>query len=181
MDQPRPAYVVGSPGALRDRVMARLDPDGMTVVTDPATFPDEGSPGVVLLLAEGLEGDAVLELLHRLATGNGEWTPCLVRERGGEVEVRTLSVGWREDLDAVVSFRNGDDDRLLELRRAAERMSRSRHDINNPLTSGMAETQLLLMDVEDPEARAALGTIQTQLRRIRDLVAATKGIRSGAD
>ena len=55
--------------------------------------------------------------------------------------------------------------------------SRARHDINNPLTAATAETQLLLMDVEDGEVRTALEAIEEQLRRIRDLTAGLTRVR----
>jgi len=41
----------------------------------------------------------------------------------------------------------------------------------------MAETQLLLMDVEDGEVRESLETVQRQIRRIRDLVAELSVLR----
>jgi signal transduction histidine kinase len=50
-------------------------------------------------------------------------------------------------------------------------LSRARHDINNPLTSALAEVQLLLLDGEsDPGLAESMEIIQEQLRRIRDLV-----------
>jgi signal transduction histidine kinase len=68
-------------------------------------------------------------------------------------------------------------DGLLELHRVLLEISRARHDINNPLTSALAETQILLLDVPPGEVRDGLETVQTQLRRIRDLVAATRHLR----
>jgi len=67
---------------------------------------------------------------------------------------------------------------ILSLRTVLRIVAKSRHDINNPLTAGLAETQLLLMDVEDPEIRAPLEVIETQLRRIRDLVSDLGRIRA---
>jgi signal transduction histidine kinase len=66
---------------------------------------------------------------------------------------------------------------LLDLRRTLSRISRARHDINNPLTSGLAEAQLALMDVRDPAVKEALETIEAQFRRIRDLVGGITWLR----
>ena len=50
--------------------------------------------------------------------------------------------------------------------------------MNNPLTAAVAEVQILLMDAaENPEAQEGLLVVQEQLRRIRDLVAATGHLR----
>jgi len=46
--------------------------------------------------------------------------------------------------------------------------------LNNPLTSALAEVQLLLFDVEDAEVRESLEVAQTQLRRMRDMIAAAR-------
>lgn len=182
MPDSRPVYVVGPPCPLRDRLVAELSLSPEAAFDDvPRFLAGPSEPGVVLILAGRSSGDGLVSLLDALATGRGEWTPCLVRDADGRTEVRTVSVGWPEDLAAVGAFRGGDDDRLLELRRVLVRIARSRHDINNPLTSGMAETQLLLMDVEDEPTREVLKTIQDQFLRIRDLVADTRGMRPGRD
>ncbi|MGD2070084.1 MAG: histidine kinase dimerization/phospho-acceptor domain-containing protein [Gemmatimonadota bacterium] len=182
MPDSRPAYLIGPPCPLRDRLVADLVLSPEAVFEDVSRFLAGGcDPGVVLILEGRSSGDGVVRLLDALATGRGEWTPCLVREADGRAELRTVSLGWAEDLAAVGAFRRGDEDRLLELRRVLVRIARSRHDINNPLTSGMAETQLLLMDIEDGPTREVLETIQDQFLRIRDLVADTRGMRPGRD
>jgi signal transduction histidine kinase len=67
---------------------------------------------------------------------------------------------------------------LVDLPEALRQIARIRHDVNNPLTAGMAEIQILLMDTEDdPEASEALLVVQEQLRRIRDLLASTRHLR----
>lgn len=58
------------------------------------------------------------------------------------------------------------------------RVARARHDLNNPLTSAMAEAQLALMEAQDPAIREGLEVIEEQLRRIRDLIAALKAVRA---
>jgi signal transduction histidine kinase len=60
---------------------------------------------------------------------------------------------------------------ILDLHWILRVVARARHDLNNPLTSGLAEVQLLLMDEHPPEVRESLETIQEQFRRLRDMVA----------
>ena len=55
-----------------------------------------------------------------------------------------------------------------ELDRVLEEVSRVRHEVNNALGAAMAETQLLLLDADDDEARRSLEVVLQQLRRIRD-------------
>ncbi len=66
---------------------------------------------------------------------------------------------------------------LMELQRILADVARIRHDLNNPLTSALAEVQLLLFDVNDEELRESLEVIQSQLRRMRDLVVSTSHMR----
>lgn len=70
-------------------------------------------------------------------------------------------------------------DAEAELERLYERVSRIRHDINNPLTAVLAEAQLLLLDYGegDEELASSLRVIEEQARRIRDLVAHLSEIR----
>jgi len=56
-------------------------------------------------------------------------------------------------------------------------VAKARHDLNNPLTSGLAEVQLLLMDDHPPEVQESLETIQEQFRRLRDVVADLSRLR----
>lgn len=173
-----PLYLVGRPGPIRERLAGALgSPARVRDSVRALLEPELPEPGIVLLLDGGVPPGDVLRAARALGRRDGEWTLCLVQQEDDGVEVRTLSLGWKEGLEGVEACRRGDQDRLLELRRLVRRVARTRHDINNPLTSGLAETQLLLMDVEDPELREALELIQRQLRRIRDLVQETQGIR----
>lgn len=54
----------------------------------------------------------------------------------------------------------------------AERLSKMRHDLANPLAALLAETQLLLMDPEKmpPEVTQALREIETLAIRMRTLI-----------
>ena len=53
------------------------------------------------------------------------------------------------------------------------RVRKLRHDIASPLAAILAETQLLLLNASDfdEETVTALQTIETAVRRIRDLLA----------
>lgn len=180
MTDQRPLYVIGPAGEPRDRLVDALevDPDG--VFDGVASFlAEEGpEPGVVCLVEGDPEGESLLDLLHAMAEGKGEWTPVLVRSTDEGIRAWPVSLGFSHGLDDVEAFVRGESPgALLELRRVVEEMARARHDVNNPLTSALAEVQLLLMDAPEGELGEALETIQEQLRRIRDLVASTKHIR----
>jgi len=56
---------------------------------------------------------------------------------------------------------------VFSLRHATHEIARIRHDLNNPLTAAMAETQLMRMDSDDQ----GLEVVESQLRRLRDLIA----------
>jgi len=53
-------------------------------------------------------------------------------------------------------------------------LSRLRHTVNNALTSALAETQFTLMGELDDDARSSLTVVETQLKAIRDAVAAAR-------
>jgi signal transduction histidine kinase len=48
--------------------------------------------------------------------------------------------------------------------------ARIRHDLSNPLTAAMTETELLLMDVERGELRDGLERVLSELNRVRDVL-----------
>ena len=91
---------------------------------------------------------------------------------------RPVSVGWPALPTELGRWVEGADDaEVLELRHVLTRVARERHDLNNLLTSAMAETQLALMDTRQPEVRQGLEMVEEQLRRIRDLMAALQTLR----
>jgi len=55
---------------------------------------------------------------------------------------------------------------------AEDRFRRFRHDLANPLSAILAETQLLLLgaDLLDPETVTALKEIESLCRRMRDIM-----------
>lgn len=186
MPTSRPIYVVGAPSPERERTVASIPAPSIRTFDRPEAFLDGASspePGVVVFVLGAVEPGAVLSTVLDLGKGRGEWTPVLAEPGPDGPRLRTLSVGYGHDASAAVDrAEDRDPAALLELRRAVAEISRARHDINNPLTSGMAEVQLLLMDAPPTgELRESLETIQAQLRRIRDMVAALGHLRHRED
>ena len=142
-------------------------------------------PGV-LLLSVDLPADQVVAAITQAAAASSEasWLPVLVDRAPDDGRARAvpISIGWPTPPEQVVRWAGRQEDAaVLELRHVLARVARSRHDINNPLTSAMAEAQLALMDVTDPVVRQSLETIEEQLRRIRDLVADLRVLRPPMD
>ena len=139
------------------------------------------APGVLLLPIE-LPPDQLVAALNHVAAAptEGPWLLLMVERFSDGARSRALpiSVGWSTPAEQLARWAAGDPDaEVLELRHVLARVARARHDINNPLTSAMAETQLALMDATDPAICASLETIEEQLRRIRDLVASLRSLR----
>jgi signal transduction histidine kinase len=61
------------------------------------------------------------------------------------------------------------EDRLAEI---IEIVRRVRHDANNPITAALGHVQLLLDDpaVQDPEVRESLQVVESELRRLIDIM-----------
>ena len=141
----------------------------------PLLSPSEANAAAtqMVLLGSDVSPEETLRLVRAVAERTGTWVPLVIEKEGeGEGTIaRTLSVGFPLVLDELLTRVEEAEKPILELRTVLKFISRARHDINNPLTSGLAETQLLLMDVEEGEIRESLEVIQDQLRRIRDLVA----------
>jgi signal transduction histidine kinase len=175
----KPLYIVAPAGTLRDAAVAAVAGDAE--VFDPplrAAVLQDRTPGVVLADVSDLGAGALVEAATTLK--GPDWV-FAVLEATDPPTVRTISSGHASTLadvaHCVEEDAEGPRDGLLELHRVLTEISRARHDINNPLTSALAETQILLLDVPEGEVREGLETVQTQLRRIRDLVAATRHLR----
>ena len=94
--------------------------------------------------------------------------------------VRALGFGLANSSAEVASFAQAPAESkgvLMDLHGVLVDVARARHDLNNPLTSALAEVQPLLFDEQDEEARESLEVIQGQLRRMRALIAATSYLR----
>lgn len=70
------------------------------------------------------------------------------------------------------------DERFNEM---VELVRRVRHDANNPLTAALGHVQLLLDDpaVTDPEAIASLKVVESELRRLTEILRQLNQIKSG--
>ncbi len=141
---------------------------------------DHLEPGLVLLGPPGGLADAA-RIAEVLRARSGGWVVAHLSQAtvDGEWTAQTVTAGYPLPLPDLVAAAGGESGTpLLELTTVLSFVARARHDINNPLTSAMAETQLLLMDVTDPMVVEPLETIQHQIRRIRDLVLAMGVLRT---
>jgi len=164
-----PLILAIPPGPLRDEVLGSLDSlAGIRVVDHWSGVVEEDSEGGILLLDRALGPEETGRLLHRLVELPGHWSAVLVgRDADGRLRGVPLSPGFPVPLPDLARGDGGGGGLRLVMRS----LSRARHDINNPLTSALAEVQLLLLDSgSDPGLAESLEIIQEQLRRIRDLV-----------
>lgn len=135
------------------------------------------SGGGLLLIGPGIPEAEADSLVETLVGTEEPWSVFRGRDPGEAGEIDLVPVPLPSPCaialgDLASRLRRGEEEAPpLELCQILAFVARARHDINNPLTSALAETQLLLMDVEEPETRTGLETIEAQLRRIRDLVA----------
>jgi signal transduction histidine kinase len=139
-------------------------------------------PGVLLLPVRALPADqlvAALMVAAEAATGS-PWLPVLIEpDSAGGVRARPVSLGWPARPEEIARWAEGEMGAdVFELRHVLERVARGRHDLNNPLTSAMAETQLALLESTEPVVRTGLETIDQQLKRMRDMIAALKVLRA---
>lgn len=77
----------------------------------------------------------------------------------------------------VVELPPTDVDSAALLQLALEEVSQLRHELNNHLTSALAEIQILLMDVSSDELRESYEVILSQLRNMRSVVAGTTHLK----
>lgn len=182
MDPSLPLYLVGSvPEDMRAGLREEIEgAPSVRDVLDLTSFPGpDDPPGWVALASEADPGE-LLALLERLVRLPGPWSPFLVRVDAEDTWILPLSPGLAmsaEDAGRRIRV-GGSEAGTLSLRGTLAEVARLRHDINNPLTAALAEVQLLLLDVEPGgEEEMALGVVETQLKRIRDLVAELSGFR----
>ena len=176
---PHPVYVL-APGPLGETLRASFP--SATSLASPADLRPLGEreAGLVLIERDALPAAEVLELAEEAADHGGGWTLVLARPGEDGVVGRPLSMGWRTEAQELARWASsgGSEGSVLELGLVLDRLARARHDLNNPLTSAMAETQLLLMDAPaEGEAREGLETVEAQLRRIRDMLVDLRTLR----
>jgi signal transduction histidine kinase len=69
----------------------------------------------------------------------------------------------------------------MDIKEVAELVRRVRHDANNPLTAALGHVQLLLDDpaIRDEEARESLRVIESELRRLTEILRKLNEIKAG--
>jgi signal transduction histidine kinase len=68
-----------------------------------------------------------------------------------------------------------------QLKEFVDLVRRVRHDANNPLTAALGHVQLLLDDpaIQDEEARESLRVIESELRRLTEILRKLNDIKTG--
>jgi len=69
----------------------------------------------------------------------------------------------------------------MEMNEVVELIRKVRHDANNPLTAALGHVQLLLDDpaVTDDEVRESLKIVESELRRLTDILRKLNEIKVG--
>lgn len=186
MAQEMPRYVLAAPPESLARVRDALRPlEPLTEVgsVDELLADGEAAPGWIFL-PPGVAAGEIEDLLVALGRRTGGWSPVLLRESNGELRALPLSPGFIRPVDEVVARvrAGGPDASFVSFRYALGILSRIRHDVNNPLTAALAETQLLRMDAEEGSEEAqSLKVVEEQLQRIRNLIALLNALRPPRD
>jgi len=175
-----PIILVAPPGPQRDAIRAALAGTEPRILDSPgALWETSGDESGILVLGPGLDSEDVMSILVREADAESPRPAVMVGGQGGEVQLRPVSVGHPLGMGALAEIARHPREKgpVLELHWVLRAIARARHDLNNPLTSGLAEVQLLLMDGHPPEIQDSLETIQEQFRRLRDMVADLSRLR----
>lgn len=176
MDHAMSIHVVSSDPERRDRVVKALEPRTATVHDSIASVQgpiEETRCAVVVDSDDRIPLADVLALCREVADRDQEKLVFLAETGDVGVTFRPLSLGFAVNDDEVADVLDPEGETWppFDLHEILRFVARIRHDINNPLTAGMAETQLLLMDLgEEGEVGESLVTIQRQLKRIQGLV-----------
>lgn len=176
---PIPIYLLATPNAERRGALTALLGDATPLDGEAAPTLEGLAPGLIVADPEGLGDARLLQLVRTVADAGMGWGLVVLSPDDPET-VRSVSLGPALDfagLSEALERRGSAGEAVFDVRSVIDFVARVRHDVNNPLTSAMAETQLLLMDVEDGETRESLEVVQEQLRRIRDLMASTSHLR----
>jgi len=180
--QTLPRYILaGSPDSASRVRQALRELEPLTEVSSVASILDDAElePGWLFMTSDLPKGE-VESLILGLGDRSGSWSPVALEERDGEVRGVSVSPGFAFPLDEIVEKvrSGGTEASFLSFRYALGVLSKIRHDVNNPLTAALAETQLLMMDTEEgTEVSQSLGMVEQQLHRIRDLVALLNALR----
>lgn len=151
---------------------------------DPAAVPGALPEGGGWLLAPPGIADADLgRILLDLAARPDAWCVLVLRPSGedGALRVVPLSYGYPEDPSGVAERleAGGLDCGYLSHRHLLQELSSVRHDVNNALTSALAETQFMRMDADEgSELASGLAIVENQLQRIRELAHGLSALRA---
>jgi hypothetical protein len=127
---------------------------------------------VLLLLAEGLRAEDVVEVLRACARSHCAWCPVLVESDARGLRALPLTPSHEYALEEVSLFcRTGEGGLVFRLDEVLDRARALGHDINNPLGAALVEVQMLLLDAPDDESRRVFGNLQQLLRQIKNMVA----------
>ncbi len=173
-----PIYLALPDGPRQDEIMAAL-PEARSLGADLRGISLDGvEPGVLIFDAATTPLDEIAAVASALPPDGGGWRLGFVQSSEGGPTLRSVSLGRPHMLaDLVGPDASPDEATLIDLHGALRQIARARHDLNNPLTSALAETQLGLLDAPEGEVREGLEIIQEQLRRLRDLLVETNHLR----
>lgn len=175
-----PVFVIAPHGSPLDDFLSTFEGEKPRVMDSwKGVREGEEADWGILILGPGVPAKEILEILEHQARENPPWVVLLVREEEGRWVLRTLSLGPVLTPGSAMEIAQDPDGKgpILDLHWALRVVARARHDLNNPLTSGLAEAQLLLMDDHPAEVRESLEIIQDQFRRLRDMVADLSRLR----
>lgn len=176
-----PIYLVARSGSRRDEIARSLGASVTAFDSVEALGRLGDLPAGVILIGREDGGDTqVLDLVSRIVADSPLWRVGVAVGDDGEA-YRSLSLGPRVEAGEIsVKAQDSDSSRdmLAGMRYVLEEVAEARHVLNNQLTSALAETQLLLLDVTDDEARESYVIIYQQLKGMRDVIAGM--IRSGS-
>lgn len=172
----------GTPGDLHPGV-ARSAMEALGVAGPPLTLDEipHGLPegGGWIFIPPGIGGDPVGQALIRLASSPDPWSLVLfdlevpgLEETATPGSVVPFSAGHLVSFDEFVERmqRGGAPAAALGHRATLSELSRIRHDINNALTSALAETQFMQMDAPaEGELAEGLKVVESQIQRVREL------------
>ncbi len=175
-----PLVVIAPPGPAREGLLSLFQSMDPMAADSWLSLQDMGVDGWgIAILGPDLVPEEVLRAVAHQMDESTPWVLLQAREVRGEWVFHPLSMGpgvtsHRITQVAVAPTEEGP---LLDLHWCLREVARARHDLNNLLTSGFAEVQLLLMDEHPTEVKEALETIERQFRRLRDMVADLSRLR----
>lgn len=161
------------------RAVAELRPESRALALEHGSggLPDGGG---WLIIPPGLSQEASEELMQGLVESDDAWGLLLLQARPEGVRVVPLTPGYPESPDRIAErlVAGGLEGGFVEHRLLLDELARIRHDVNNALTSALAEAQFLRMDAEEgTEIAGGLALVERQLQRIREITAELGALR----